>query len=175
MHNSIVDKIYNFTINIFIRICPKEGRLKLEHQKQMWKARWNLTLDYSDAPWVGGAHGPRAACTLCALNANWDSAKKVNTYSSVNMLQEPMQWLGKLQLHPYINTRIGQIYLLFSNWKTMLYISSSKHEVTFLEGKHFERELKNLHLNLKQLFSKPLMLSSQAHCDHTWKQAAYTL
>lgn len=27
VHNPIVDKIYNFTINVFIRISPKEGTL----------------------------------------------------------------------------------------------------------------------------------------------------
>lgn len=147
----------------------------------MQKTRWNLTLDYPDATWVGEKSQTKGCLHPHTLKASWHWAKKVTMCIAHWMPQECLHnsW-GSLQLPLYEHWKEVKYTLYFQIERTKLYISSRRHKVTFLEAMlnsmaNTSEESSRTCMNLKELFSRPLMLSSQAHCDHTWRQVVYTL
>lgn len=125
---------------------------------------------------------PRAACTLCTLNTSWHSAKKTKAHSSLAMLQECLCniWGDPSATPSYEHRKEVRYTFYFQIEKTILYSSSSKHEVTFLKAvlnlwSTLRKRAQVPSSELEASFFKAQMLSSPAHCDHTWRQAAYTL
>lgn len=103
----------------------------------------------------------KAACTLCTLNTSWHSAKKAKANSSLAMLQECLcnSWGDPSATPSYEHQKQVRYTFYFQIEKTIqlkqqAWSHFSKSCVK-LCGQHFGRELKNLHLNLKQLFSRP--------------------
>lgn len=106
---------------------------------------------------------PKAAYTLCTLNTSWHSAMKAKAHSSLAMLQECLcnSW-GDPSATPSYEHRKEVRYTFYfqieKNNTLQLKQQAWSHfskSYAKLCGQHLRRELKNLHLNLKQLFSRP--------------------